>query len=191
MEKDVIYISPNFFNYLKFITLPVMVFFAYTRNEAFFLIIFIANCLLSFSDLILVGESGMMGKQREKLATITDIIFFIALSLSYYLFFPQFSSSVAMPFFIILLIWLFNRGFALYKFRRIVILRHLSIRVTSIAGLVFMLISMLTGNPYFFLFVILILMAIVSVVEEFLILRKMQRYDERIDSLLLRRDLLG
>jgi phosphatidylglycerophosphate synthase len=186
MEKEIIYISPNFLTSLKFITLSLMLFFAYNKNEAFFLIFFIASWLIDYADGALARSIDRVTELGEKLDTITDILFFITLSLSYYFFFPQFSTSVAIYFFILLAFWLFNKGFAFYKFRRIIVIHHLSLRVTFIAGGVFTLITMLTGNPNIILFFILALIAFFSVIEEFFILRKMHKHDEEIKSIFLK-----
>jgi phosphatidylglycerophosphate synthase len=186
MEKQVIYITPNFLTSLKFITLPLMLFFAYMKNEAFFLIMFTVSWALDYADGTLARSTGMVTELGEKLDRITDILFFLTLSLSYYFFFPQFSSSVAIPFFVLPALWLFNRGFAFYKFRKIIILEHLSLKVTFIAGGIFTIITMLTGNPYIVLFTILALIGFFAVVEEFLIIKKMHRHDEEIKSLLFK-----
>jgi hypothetical protein len=185
VDKKEIIVNPVIIIMMEFIALSLMAYFSYVRSELFFLAFFTASSLTAFWQHGVSENQEILPASWEILSRLSGIFFFIMLSLSYYLFFPVFAVKIAVAYFIFIVIWIINRLLLYIKFRRIIILWHLSMKIASVSAGVFTVVSMLSGYPSMIFFGILAIIAFFSVIEEFIILRKMKSPDDAINSIFI------
>ncbi len=183
MEKKKIVINPVLLIIIKFMLLPLMIFFSYIKNEGFF--------LLAFVFCLVIDIALLMAEKNEEIADeilvtnkkISGILFFISLSLCYLFFFRGFIEKIWLLYLIFVLIYIANRAFSYVKFKKFLFFQTTASKILYFSGIIFTIVSMLSGFPSMILSVLLALFSFFTVIEEFLILRRMRHADEIIVSL--------
>ena len=171
--KDIL-LLPNLWTSLQFITLPSMLYFAWNQNLFLFLVFYLLTFIIDSTDGFLARQLGLCSKLGMYLDTYIDFMMYVIVSISLYLFIPEFLSDYLFILISLFSVTIISRLISIYKFKRALMLHLYSSKMMYFFLTVFIVDYYMTDNPSHLFFMILLLDATVFILEELLIVIRLK-----------------
>lgn len=169
VELKDIKLLPNLWTSVQFITLPLMIYFAWMQNFKLFITFYLLTFFIDSTDGIMARYFGLTSKLGMYLDTYLDFAMYLSVAVCLYWFMPEFLSSYVIFLVVIFLVTVVSRVYSVVRFGRALMLHLYS------SKLMYGLLTLFIAHYYFtrlasdVLFIILLIDAAIFVVEEFLI----------------------
>ena len=169
VELKDIFLLPNLWTSLQFITLPAMLYSAWQRDLDQFLLFYLISFAIDSTDGTLARKTGKCSKLGLYLDTYLDVTMYGLVLLSIYWFIPEFLSTYLFAGLGIFTITLLNRLASVIKFGRAIMLHLFTAKLMYFLLTLFLLDFYISGTPSDLLFTVLLVDAALFVLEELLI----------------------
>ncbi len=167
--KD-IWLLPNLWTCLQFITVPLMLYFAVQQNLTLFLTCYLLTFVIDSTDGLLARRLGLCTKLGMYLDTYIDLAMYVVVSISLYLFIPDFVSEYLAVLVALFSLTILSRLISVIKFKRALMLHLYTSKMLYFFLTIFVINLYMTDTPSELLFILLLADAALFIGEEFLII---------------------
>ena len=187
MSKDNIVLKdvrliPNLWTSLQFVTLPMMLYFAWMQNLKWFIFFYLLTFFIDSTDGMLARRLNMTSKLGMYLDTYLDFAMYVLVSISLYLFIPEFLSDYIVVLIALFSVTILSRILSFIRFGRALMLHLYSSKMMYFFLTLFIVDLFVSQEPSSFLFIILLVDAALFVLEELLIVLRLKEAREDILS---------
>ncbi len=174
LETKDIFLLPNLWTSLQFITLPLMFYYALNRNLTLFTVFYVLSFFIDATDGMMARRLGLCSRLGMYLDTYIDFVMYAVVSVSLYLFIPDFLADYIVVLLVLFSVAILSRLISFIRFRQVLMLHLYTSKMMYFFLTLFVIHFFVTGNPSDILFSLLLIDAMLFIIEEFLIIVLLQ-----------------